>query len=350
MKKILLISNYVFHYRQKVYNYFAERFVDEGYEYHVLSDEYQETHYDFKFVKHILPFSIKGYCDMIKNLCPDVVIVFLHLKDKIQLPIIMYCKFKGIPVVYWNKPNSSDDPNNKIKNMMYHFIQDRCNAVITYTPELKGKFSKKSQKRLFVAFNSVNNTDIDRTKYDKEGIKRKFGIKEKRVILYISRMRSSKRISVLLDAMANEKDIAVVAMGAGITSDLQDKFNSAHNLYYLGQKYGEEGYEVWAMGDIFSIPENCGLGINDAVFWNLPIVTINGKQAPEIYYLHDGKNGFLCNDEDEYKKKLLSICNDDNLLTQLKFGNQEIFDKEVDIKNMYQGFLNAIKFVMRKYG
>lgn len=345
MKKVLLISNYVFHYRQKVYNYFAERFAEDGYEYHVLSDEYQDAHYDFKFKQHVLPFSIKGYCDKINEIKPDAVIVFLHLKDKVQLPVILYCRMKGIPVIYWNKPNSSDDPNNKVKNIMYHFIQDCCDAVITYTPEPVSGFTKKSQKHLFVAFNSVNNTDIDKQKYDKSAIKEKYGIKEKRVILYISRMRKSKRIGVLLDAMVNQNDIAVVAMGAGMTPELQAKFDAAPNLYYLGQKYGEEGNEVWAMGDIFSIPENCGLGINDAVFWNLPIVTIDGKQAPEIHYLRNGKNGYLCKDEAEYKQRLLDICHSDELLTQLKSGTQEIFDTEVDIKNMYKGFINAVKFV-----
>lgn len=345
MKKVLLVSNYVFHYRQKVYNYFAERFMEDGYEFHVLSDEYQDAHYDFKFKQHVLPFSIMDYCNKINEIKPDAVIVFLHLKDKVQLPVIIYCRMKGIPVIYWNKPNSSDDPNNKVKNTMYHFIQDRCDAVITYTPELVSGFSKKGQQHLFVAFNSVNNTDIDKSKYDKNSIKEKYGIKEKRVILYISRMRKSKRISVLLEAMANEKDIAVVAMGAGMTPELQAKFDAAPNLYYLGQKYGEEGNEVWAMGDIFSIPENCGLGINDAVFWNLPIVTIDGKQAPEIHYLRNGKNGYLCKDEAEYKQRLLDICHSDELLAQLKSGTQEIFDNEVDIKNMYKGFIDAVKFV-----
>lgn len=347
MKRILLVSNYVFHYRQKVYNFFAERFAEDGYEFHVLSNEYQDAHYNFKFLQHTLPFSIKGYFDKISEIKPDIVIVFLHLKDKIQLPVILYCRMKGIPVIYWNKPNSSDDPNNKVKNMMYHFIQDCCNAVITYTPELVSGFSKRSQKKIYVAFNSVNNTDINPNRYNKQLIKEKYGIKEKRVILYISRMRKSKRIEVLLDAMANMKDIAVVAMGAGMTSDLQAKFDSAPNLYYLGQKYGEEGYMVWAMGDIFSIPENCGLGINDAIFWNLPIVTIDGKQAPEIHYLRNGKNGFLCKDEVEYKQKLYDICTDASLLDQLKCGAQEIYDTEVDIKNMYQGFLNAVKSTLK---
>lgn len=345
MKKVLLISNYVFHYRQKVYNYFYSRFAEIGYEFHVLADAYQDAKYELRFVRHEQPFSISGYTRKISEINPDVVIVFLHLKDRIQFPIILYCRFKKIPVIYWNKPNSSADPGNRIKNLLYHLIQDRCNAVITYTPELVAGFSKKSQKRLFVALNTVNNTDINKAAYKKEEIKKKYGIRQKRVILYISRMRKSKRIEVLLDSIAGQKDIAVVAMGDGMTPELQAKFDASPNLYYLGQKYGEEGYEVWAMGDVFSIPENCGLGINDAVFWSLPIVTINGKQAPEIHYLHDGINGFLAKDENEYRRRLLELCHNDNLLYVQKKNSASIFDAEVDIKNMFDGFNKAVQFV-----
>ena len=344
MKRVLLVSNYVFHYRQKNYNYFADRFAEEGYEFHVLANEYQDAGYAFHFHAHTLPFSVKGYERKIEELRPDIVILFLHLKDLIQIPLLHYCKRRHIPVIFWNKGLSSEDPDNPIKNAFYHHIHNHCDAIITYTPELLRDFQKKNHNKIFIAYNTVNCSDIDKAKYNRAAIREKYGIKEDKVILYISRMRKDKRIEVLLDAMANQPNIAVVAMGAGMRPDLQAAFDSAPNLYYLGQKYGEEGLEVWAIGDVFSVPVNVGLGVNEAIFWGMPIVTMQGKQAPEIYFLKDGQTGFITANEAAYKEKLLSLLSDAKELARMKAECEREYEQEVSIERMFQGFLDAVHF------
>lgn len=344
MKKVLLISNYVFHYRQKVYNYFADRFLKDGFEFHVLSNEFQDAGYTYRFIAHTLPMTVPGYKKMIDELNPAVVIVFLHLKDKIELPIIHYCKRKHITVIFWNKGVSDTDPNNVIKNMIYHHIHNTCDALITYTPEMIDNFKQKNRKKLFVAYNTVDCSDIDKSRYDREAIKQKYGIKESKVVLYISRLKESKKIGLLLDALAGVEDVAVVAIGAGITPELQAKFDSASNLYYLGQKYGDEGNEVWAIGDVFSIPVSVGLGLNEAIFWGMPTVTMEGFQPPEIYYLKEGKTGFITKDEAEYKERLLALLRDESHLAYMQQECAKEYEQEVSIACMYKGFIDAIKY------
>ena len=218
-----------------------------------------------------------------------------------------------------------------------------CDAIITYTPDMISNFQRKNHKKLFVAYNTVNCSDIDKSKYDKKLIREKYGIRESKVVLYVSRLKASKRIDVLLDGLANVPDVAVVAMGAGITKELQAKFDSASNLYYFGQRYGEEGNEIWAMGDVFSIPVSVGLGINEAIFWGMPIITMQGFQPPEIYYLKEGKTGYICRNEQEYKERLLEVLSDESLLMKLKQGCKIEYEKEVSIERMYQGFADAIE-------
>ncbi|MGN1317781.1 MAG: glycosyltransferase family 4 protein [Lachnospirales bacterium] len=347
-KKVLLISNYIFHYRQKVYNYFYDRFKEDGYEFSVLSNEYQNAGFNLKFKAYCEPFSVKGYIKKIKEIKPDAVILFLHLKDKIELPIIYYCKAKGIPVIFWNKGLSDTDPNNKIKNMIYHHIHNLCDALITYTPDMISNFKNKNRKKLFVAYNTVDCSDINKDKYNPSEIRKKYGIKEDKVILYVSRMKESKKIDVLLDSFANVDGVAVVAMGAGMTDELQKKFDSAPNLYYLGQKYGEEGNEVWAIGTVFSIPVSCGLGINEAIYWNMPIVTMNGFQPPEIYYLKNGKNGIIAENEKEYKEKMLELLYDDDAINNMRKEAQKVYYEECGIDRMYQGFIDALRYADNK--
>lgn len=342
MKKVLLISNYVFHYRQKNYNYFAEQFEKAGYEFHVLANEYQDAGYTFRFHAHTLPFSVKGYIGKLKEIRPDFVILFLHLKDRIELPLLYWCRLHRIPVIFWNKGVSDTDPNNPVKNAIYHHIHNSVDAIITYTPDMVVNFRPKNRDKLFVAYNTVDCHDIDKAKYDPAALREKYGIRERKVVLYVSRMKASKRIEVLLDALANQPDIAVVAMGAGMTPELQAKFDAAPNLYYLGQRYGEEGREIWALGDVFSIPVSVGLGVNEAIFWGMPIVTMQGFQPPEIYFLKEGETGFITANETAYKQKLLSLLYDDAELRRMKAACEKEYEAEVSIDRMFQGFLDAV--------
>ena len=152
-----------------------------------------------------------------------------------------------------------------------------------------------------------------------------------------------------MKALAGQPDIAVVVMGEGITSELESMFASASNLYYVGQKYGEEGNEIWAMGDVFSIPLSCGLGINEAIFWNMPIVTMKGDQTPEIYYVKEGKTGYIAENEKDYKEKLLSLLNDNELLARMKEECRKEYEEEVSIDKMYKGFIDAVRYCRKEY-
>ena len=118
MEKILLISNDVLHYREKIYNYFFDKFRERGYDFQVLSNRFQNVNYDLKFVHYEIPFSAKQYIAKIKEIKPQYVILFLHLKDKVMLPIIGYCKVNRIPVIYWNHGINIKTPNDKVKNAM----------------------------------------------------------------------------------------------------------------------------------------------------------------------------------------------------------------------------------------
>src|SRR5215470_3591632 len=82
MKRVLLISNRVMHYRVSVYNYFWRQFQKHGWEFSVLSNELQkqnQTQIQFEFIER--PFNFRAYREEIRRIRPDVVILFLHLKD-----------------------------------------------------------------------------------------------------------------------------------------------------------------------------------------------------------------------------------------------------------------------------
>lgn len=63
MEKILLISNDVLHYREKIYNYFFDKFRERGYDFQVLSNRYKMYRAErwlYLHHIHLLPKIIKA--------------------------------------------------------------------------------------------------------------------------------------------------------------------------------------------------------------------------------------------------------------------------------------------------
>ena len=101
------------------------------------------------------------------------------------------------------------------------------------------------------------------------------------------------------------------------------------------------------MADVFSIPGKIGLGINQAMYWGLPVVTEDVRHSPEIIYLENGVNGFIVRQHSA--KELAEKCN--YLLsdpdTYLKFSEsaKSLIIKNADIDKMCDGFIDAINSV-----
>ena len=97
-KRVLLVSNRVMHYRVSVYNYFWKHFRDHGWDFSVLTNELQKQNRNqplFELIEK--PFDFFGYRREIRRVNPDAVILFLHMKDRVQWPLIHWLKLSGIP-------------------------------------------------------------------------------------------------------------------------------------------------------------------------------------------------------------------------------------------------------------
>ncbi|MFI3214119.1 MAG: glycosyltransferase family 4 protein [Eubacteriales bacterium] len=349
MKKILLISNHVFHYRQKLYNYFQKKFNEDGYQLHVLSDSFQVVDFSAEYKKYETTMSITNYVKVLDEINPDVVILFLHLKDYVMLPLISFCKIRKIPVIYWNHGINNQTPKNKMKNSLFYFIHNCCDALITYTPEMRQYFSEKNQRKLFVAYNTIDLSDIDKNEICSPAeCKSKYGIKEKNIILYVSRLKRYKRPEVLIDLFGGVEDIAVVIVGPGETEEFLAKVREFDNIYYLGEKYGIEVDEIYKMADIFSTPGHVGLALNQAMFWGLPVVLLEGIHAPEIYYLKDEMTGKIVENEMKLKEYVLSLFNDKEQVENMSKAAIDVYEKEINASRMYQGFQEAIDYCLLK--
>ena len=349
MKRILLVSNYVFHYRMAIYDYFYEEFEKIGYEFHVLSNEYQDVEHECKFIKHEKKFSMVGYVEKVGNISPDVMISFLHLRDGLIFPLTVYCKYKRIPMIYWNHGVNLSKANSSIRKIIYKIIHGMSDAIILYTPNELRYISRKSQKKVFIAYNTLCFDGIDKESVlGKQEVKKRYSINEEKIILFISRILPYKELDVLLDNFREEYDIGLVVVGPGINDRQLGIINETPHYYYLGAKYGKEVDEIYNMGDIYSTPGHIGLALIQALFWGKPIVVLNNRHAPEIYYLDSGKNGYIVSSEQELKEKILFLLNNVDVYREFSQNAIKTISGPANIEKMFEGFCKAIAHCMNK--
>jgi len=354
-RRILLITNRVMHYRVSVYNYFSRRFQEHGWNFTVLTDELQaqnQTKPQFELL--VRPFAFRAYREEIRKIRPDAVILFLHLRDRIQWPLIHWLKLSGIPVAIWTKARNLDDPNNRVRNFFFDYLHRLSDGLILYSSSLRRFIPERQQRKTFVANNTINFEDFPSVPESKDQIKRELGLPFETVVLFTGRIgeeRNRKKVDHLIDIFRDlrREDVGLVIVGSGLTDDLRGRVNP-RNTVYLGEVHDPRNRQIsriFKMADICSIPGHVGLGINQAFFWGLPMVTERGNQPPEIEYLHDGENGFIVPEDDRgaLRDRLLFLIDHPEERRRMSQNARRTILEEASIEQMFSGFLGCIQFI-----
>ncbi len=346
MKKILLISNYVHHYRIKNYNYFFKLFNKKGYDFSVASNAFDKVDFEVSFTQHYLPKNLIAAIKLLKRLKPDYVIVFLHLKDIINFPVSIYCKLKRIPHIFWNKGVNVKTPNSMLKNRFYYFLHNIADRIILYTPNEIKDIKSKNYKKISIGYNTLSFDGIDKNKVNGlDYVKQKYGIKHDHIVLFAATINPDKKLDELLKNPCPIKDIGVVIAGKGI-QDYQLKFiNSLDNYYYIGLIPFDD-YEMNSLFKAcryFTTPGDLGLSVNQAFYWGKPVVALDGPHSVEAYYLRPNKNSFLAKSMTEFWTFIDNLQKDKNLYQAFSNHAYETYTNECHIRHMFNGFYEAIK-------
>jgi len=340
------------HYRVSVYNYFTRRFKEYGWEFMVRSNELQKENphpleFDFKEVE----FDFKKYKKEIEQISPDVVIIFLHLKDFIIWPLIYWLRLKKIPVINWTKGANLDAPDSILRYWLFNQVHKKSDGIILYSEHEIKYIKEKYRHKVYFANNTINFEDFPEIKESKDEIKKEFKITFNKIVLSVGRMGESggrKKVHHLIEVFngIKMKDVGLVIVGSGLNNDLLMKANK-DNTILLGEIYDPHNIQiskVFKMADLFSIPGHVGLGLVQAFLWGLPVVTEEGLQPPEIHYLINGRNGFIVpnNDLTELKNKILYLLENDDIREEFSQNAKNDILKNASISNMFMSFKNCV--------
>jgi glycosyltransferase involved in cell wall biosynthesis len=270
--------------------------------------------------------------------------------------LIHWLKWSGIPVAVWTKTRNLDDPNNRLKNGLFNYLHWLSDGLILYSGDLMRFLSENQRKKAFVANNTINHEEFPVVTESREEIKRSLNIPFRKVVLFAGRMEEDggrKRVDHLIEIFRQmeDRDAGLVIVGSGLKPEWAARINPRTTIY-LGEIHDPENRQIsriFAMADLCAIPGHIGLGLNQALFYGLPVVTMEGNQPPEIGNLHPGRNGYLvpANDVAQLRRRILELLDDDALRARFSTAAREDFLKEASIEGMFQGFRQCLEFMTR---
>ncbi|WP_165395277.1 glycosyltransferase family 4 protein [Flagellimonas allohymeniacidonis] len=211
--------------------------------------------------------------------------------------------------------------------------------------------SKRNRQKTFVANNTINFFDFPKITDSKEELRKKHSFKFTKIVLFVGRIQKRKRLDVIINIFRDIKDMdtGLIIVGSNMPKAIEETIERMTNVIYLGPIYDKlKINEIFKCSDVFCIPGTNGLGINQAMYWGLPVLTMNVHHSPEIVYLKNGKNGYIAEDEIKLKEKIVEILNNPEELALLSSQATKTILEEASPLKMFQGFMRALQFLKAK--
>jgi glycosyltransferase involved in cell wall biosynthesis len=251
-----------------------------------------------------------------------------------------YLKFYNLPFLY----DMSWSIMRKIHNQ-----SDMC-----LCPSLETKKLLESQ--------GINNVGlwgrgIDFEKFkpvdDKSEIKRKYGLEDKIVLLYVGRVSQEKNMDILIDSYKKLKEeyhekIALIVTGGGPRLEELTKKNP--DVLFTGYLKGKDLTDIYSSADIFSFPsstETLGNVVLEAMASGLPVV---GPAAGGLKdNIIDGYNGILSvpNEVESFYQGIRLLIENDSIRIEMS-KNTRAFAKTKSWNRVFEGLIESYKTVLNR--
>jgi len=343
-KKILIIYNYILHYRKPFFNELAKSYdvtvLHSGKKSVEEIDAYKEI---ITPVRSVGPFFVQGgVLNEVSNPKYDVVI---SLFDVRWVAILLFLLFKNKKKYYvlWGAWITS----NSIANKLRCYFLKKADANVFYTYEAKLGFSNLNipPNKMFVANNTF---DVgDRIKSFEYPIKNR--------VLFVGSLDSRKENNVLLKAFSNiiykiSPDIILTFIGSGseknILLELVLELGIENRVQFLGRINDTNILKNYYKEAIVSVSfGQAGLSVLQSMGYGVPFLTkINAISGGEKSNIKTGYNSVFCNDSQKsLEDSLIKLCNNIESSRELGKCAYNYYEKFCTIQNMTQGFIDAIE-------
>lgn len=282
-----------------------------------------------------------------------------------NLSVLIYARLAKTPYLWMGLGRVEAQPESfarKIFNPLIRLMLNHANAILAYSTFAKEYYHKTYQvplHKIFVFYNSVDTDavfkNIKQFKKQAQELKEKWSLNEKKVILFVGRFIKQKKIENLILAFREikkkHKKALLLLVGDGPQKEKMEKLVKIlkiKDIVFTGKKIKDVDL-YFMLGDIFVLPGQGGLAINQAMAHGLPIITAPADGTEKDMVIN-GKNGFRVrgNNTKELIEKLTLILDNDTLRKKMGQFSQKLIKEKFNVKEMVKHIQKAIDFSINK--
>lgn len=303
-------------------------------------------------ISYFMPVYLDTY-KKLKRVKADVVICEGGKVNLLNIYItLIYSVLNKTPYILW-VPGPLNNKKSLLKNItdaLLEFAVKKSTACIAYSSMAEEYLKQiKDGNSIFKAQNTIF---IDTDKYNSqeyikkiECFKEKYNLINKKIILYVGALEKRKNVDLLINSFVNigKPDYSLLIIGDGPEKDNLKKIAN-DNVIFLGRVVRDvEMY--FNMCDIFVLPGQGGLGINQAIAFGKPIICTK-CDGTEVDLVNG--NGYIINPMivDNLSNAILTILEDEKLCDDMGKVSRGI-DKKVNAKSMIENIKKCILYSIK---
>lgn len=238
----------------------------------------------------------------------------------------MRAKRQGVPIVIL--------PLMHIDDEFYHWkhyydLLKEANIVLALTEYSKNKLFDKIGANSICIGAGVDKYVFMSNKADGNKFRDKYKLRNKNIILTVSRKSGSKRYDLLIKAVSQVRENIKDAMLVMIGPDDDKLPVKSEQMLYLGKVSQEDLVNAYDACDVFAMmseSESFGMVFCEAWSRKKPVIG-NMYCGAAASLIDNGKDGYLCKNAEEISEKIRLLLSDRDLAKELgKNGNKKVID------------------------
>ena len=337
-------------YKIAIFNKLSAFLEHKGYKliiwYRHINDPNKEC--NFSYI-HDTSMTLKNYSRVLGENKIDAIINILFKSDPgyyFYFASILKAKVLRIPLIFYGH-GIDKQKDQWWRNCLYNLTYFLFDGIILYTPAEKSKLWKCFHYKITCANNTLDFDNMN-IQENKEQIKTRYNINSPKIILTTGRLHARKKIEILSEIFIqnykDSPDVAWVLVGPDLSDEVKHAIKGISNIYFLGPIYEKmKMAEIFSIADFYCVPGALGLGIVEALYWGLPVITMAVNHGPEAYYLRHDFNSLIARDKQELKQMIHDILFDDEKRLIFSGNAKKVFHEEATLDKMFEGFSLQLK-------
>ena len=265
-------------------------------------------------------------------------------------------RLQGSKYVWWGAGRRRFARKNFLRRLadpFTHYLIRNADANIAYGTVARDYMISvgASPKKVFIAQNTIDTDPIfgslDETTTQASKLRRQLGLDKTKVILYVGVIERRKKIENLLLAYKEVLErslqpVSLVIVGDGphlpaLKQWREDNLPSV-NVHFAGKIIEEVG-AYFAMCDVFVLPSEGGLALNQAMAYGKPVIATSAD-GTEIDLIQQGKNGYIVEEDDieSLAGAVLDILGNSIRQTEMGMSSIQLMKEEYTLDNMVKKF------------